>query len=270
MKKCLYLIIPHPWNYILTSLRSTSLFTPKFFYMKKLFFIGMIIPLLSVAQKPTVIAVTRFFPKNDKYIEFEKAVKNHAQKYHTGDYKWRTYTVETGPDAGSYQMVEGPATWEQVDKRGTLGAEHNNDLYKNVLPNVEKTTQMFISYREDLSSVPLTEFSDKIAVTRVFPKPGKMMQTENNISTIKKMWQGSKQNVAVYEASSSGPNQYIIVHRYKEGLKERDPGFMKPMLERFDAANGAGAFEKWQGSVSENTEKVWYELLYYNADLSSK
>jgi len=230
----------------------------------------MIIPFMSVAQKPTVVSVTRFFPKNDKIIEFEKAVKNHAQKYHNGDFKWRTYTVETGPDAGSYQMIEGPATWEQVDKRGTLGAEHTTDLYKNLMPTVEKTTQIFISYREDLSSVPLTDFSDKISVVRVFPKPGKSMQVENNIKTIKKMWDDSKQSVAVYEASSSGPNQYIIVNRYKEGLKERDPGFMKPMNERFEAANGSGAFEKWQNDISESTENVWYELLYYNADLSSK
>jgi len=238
--------------------------------MRKLFFIGIIIPVLSVAQNPTVVSVTRFFPKNDKIIEFEKAVKNHAQKYHTGDYKWRTYTVETGPDAGSYQMIEGPATWDQIDKRGTLGAEHTTDLYKNVMPNVEKTTQIFINYREDLSSVALTDFSDKISVVRVFPRPGKIMQTENDIKTVKKMWDESKQSVAVYEASSSGPNQFIIVYRYKDGLKERDPGFRKPMRERFDAANGAGAYEKWQSSVSETTDNVWYELLYYNAELSSK
>ena len=238
--------------------------------MKKLLFIGMIIPVMSVAQNPNVVQVTRFFPKTDKYMEFEKALKNHAQKFHTGDYKWRTYTVETGPEAGAYQTVEGPSTWEKIDKRGTLSAEHNNDLYKNVMPNVEKATQMFISYREDLSSVPLTDFTDKIAVTRVFPRPGKMMQSENNIKTIKKMWDDSKQNVAVYEASGSGPNQFIIVYRYKDGLKERDPGYMKPMRERFDAANGAGGFEKWQGSVSETTENVWYEMLYYNAELSSK
>lgn len=238
--------------------------------MKRCLLIGMIIPLFTVAQNPTVVQVSRFFPRNDKIIEFEKALKNHTQKFHTGDYKWRTYTIESGPDAGGYQMVEGPSTWEQVDKRGTISAEHNNDLYKNVMPNVEKTTQFFITYREDLSSVPLKEYSDKISVTRVFPKVGKSMQVENDIKTIKKMWDDSKQNVVVYEASSSGPSQYIIVYRYKEGLKERDPGFMQPMRERFDAANGVGSFEKWQASISENTSNAWFELLYYNAELSSK
>src|SRR5688572_13304553 len=238
--------------------------------MKKLLFIGLFIPLFSLAQNPTVISITRFFPKNDKIAEFEKAAKNHAQKYHTGDFKWRTYSVESGPDAGGYMMIEGPGTWEQVDKRGNLGAEHTSDLYKNVLPTVEKTFQYFITFREDLSSVSLTDYSDKIAVTRVFPKPGKMLQTENNIKAMKKVWDESKQNVAVYEASSSGPNQFFIVTRYKEGLKERDPGFRKPIMERYDAAHGAGSYEKWQASVSETTDNVWHEMLFYNAELSSK
>lgn len=238
--------------------------------MKKLLFIGMLIPVLSIAQNPTVVQVSRFFPKMDKILELEKGLKNHAARFHTGDYKWRAYSVESGPEAGSYQLIEGPATWAQIDKRGDISPEHNNDLYKNVLPNVEKATEMFINYREDLSSVALTDFSDKISVTRVFPKVGKSMLVENDIKTIKKMWDDSKQSVAVYEASSSGPTQYIIVYRYKEGLKERDPGFMKPMKERFETANGAGSFDKWQASISENTGSVWYELLYYNAELSSK
>lgn len=238
--------------------------------MKKLLFLGLFIPLFSLAQNPTVITITRFFPKNDKIAEFEKAAKNHAQKYHTGEFKWRTYNVESGPDAGSYMMIEGPGTWDQIDKRGNLGAEHTNDLYKNVMPTVDKTTQYFITFREDLSSVSLTDYSDKIAVTHVFPKPGKGLQAENNIRSMKKVWEQSKQNVAVYESSSSGEQQFFIVTRYKEGLKERDPGFRKPIMERFETANGAGSFEKWMASVSETSDKVWGEMLFYNAELSSK
>ena len=236
--------------------------------MKKLFFIGMLIPVFSLAQKPTVVQVSRFFPKMDKVMELEKALKNHAQKYHTGDFKWRAYTVESGPDAGGYQMIEGPSTWTQLDKRGDISAEHNNDLFKNVLPNTERSTEMFITYREDLSSIPLTEFSDKIMVIRVFPKVGKSMQVENDIRTIKKMWDAAGQNVAIYQTMASGHNQYIIVYRFKQGFKDLDA--MKPLPEAFDAAIGAGSFEKWQASINENTEDDWSEFLSYNADLSSK
>jgi hypothetical protein len=236
--------------------------------MKKLLFIGLVIPVFSLAQNPTVVQVSRFFPKMDKVLELEKGLKNHALKYHTGDYKWRTYSIESGPDAGGYQMIEGPTTWAAVDKRANISAEHTNDLYKNVLPYVEKSTEMFITYREDLSSIPLKEFSDKIMVIRVFPKTGKSMQVENDIKTIKKMWDASGQNVAVYQTMASGPNQFIIVYRFKEGFKDLDA--MKPMKESFEAASGAGSFEKWQASIYENTEDDWSEFLSYNADLSSK
>jgi hypothetical protein len=238
--------------------------------MKKLLFIGMFIPLFSLAQDPTVVTITRFFPKNDKITEFEKALKNHALKYHTGDYKWRTYTVESGPETGAYQMVEGPATWDQLDKRGTLGTEHTNDLNKNVMPNVEKTQQSFVVYRADLSSVALTDFSAKIAVTRVFPKVGQNDQTVENIKAMQKVWTESKQSVAVYESSASGPSQFILVYRYKDGLKERERDFRKPVPERFDAVNGAGAYEKWTAAITASTENSWGELLIYNPDLSSK
>jgi hypothetical protein len=238
--------------------------------MKKLLLIGMIIPVLSIAQNSAVLSITRFFPKSDKFAEFEKAAKNHAQKYHTGDYKWRVYTIETGPDAGSYMMVEGASSWEQIDKRGTLGAEHNNDLFKNVLPTVEKTTQMFISFRQDLSSAQQGDYSQKASIIHVFPKVGKWLATENVIKPLKKVWEESKQSVAVYEASGSGPTQYFLVYRYKDGLKERDPGYRKPMNERYDASYGPGSFEKWLASIGESAESSWSEMIYYNEELSSK
>lgn len=238
--------------------------------MKKFIYLLFFLPLIIKAQTPDVVSLTRFFPKNDKIGEFEKALKNHANKFHTGSYKWRVYTIESGPDAGGYQAVEAANTWEQIDKRGDLGGEHQADLYKNLLPLVEKTASSYVSYREELSSVPLNDFTDKIAVTHVFPKPGKGLKVEESIMPLKKMWDEGKQNVAIYEASSSGPVQYIVVTRYKDGLKERSKGFRKPTMERFDSVNGAGAYAKWLDGVAENLESQWGELLFYNAELSSK
>jgi hypothetical protein len=44
---------------------------------------------MGVGQTKNVITVERYFPRIDKIAEFEKALMNHAQKYHTGDWKWR-------------------------------------------------------------------------------------------------------------------------------------------------------------------------------------
>ena len=243
---------------------------PKFFTMKKFCFFLLLIPLFTVAQTPSVVVVNRFFPKMDKVAEFESALKAHAAKYHTGTWKWRVYSIQSGQDFGGYHIVEGPVTWDQVDKRGDLGDEHMNDLYKNLLPLLEKGTQNFSVYREDLSSIALTDFTDKIAITHVYPRVGKYSQIEDNIKLLRKMWQDSKQNIAVYESSHSGPPQFTIVTRYKEGLKERERGFMKPAKERYEASHGANTYDKVLASIGDGTESQWSEMLFFVADLSSK
>jgi hypothetical protein len=93
---------------------------------------------------------------------------------------------------------------------------------------------------------------------------------EDVIKKLKKMWEAGTQTIAVYEASSSGPPQYAIVTRYKQGLKERNTAFRKPMKERYTQANGENSWEdfmKWQRNAVDHS---WSELLFYKPELSSK
>lgn len=239
--------------------------------MRKLLLIGLLIPLLGIGQAKTVVAVNRIFPQPDKVPEFERALANHAQKYHTGLWKWRVFTIESGPDAGGYHIVEGPTTWDEVDKRGNLGAEHMTDWWKNVMVHaVDRGTSSFSVFREDLSTIQLTDYTDKIAILHVFPKQGHFSQVESIISGVKKVWEADKQTIAVYESSSSGPAQFAIVTRYKQGLKERERNFRAPMKERYNKVHGAGAFDKYIGDIATHTDNSWSELLFYRADLGSK
>src|SRR5688500_3894181 len=239
--------------------------------MKKLLLFGLWFPLIAVCQNPTVISYNRYIPKNDKVLEFEKGLQAHAAKYHSTEWKWRVYTIESGPDAGGYLVIEGPATWDGLDKRGTLGKAHMEDFHKTVLPfTTEKNSIGYLAFREDLSTVQLTDFSDKIAITHVFPNPGKAAAVESAIKLLKNVWNESKQTIAVYEASSSGAPQYTVVTRYKQGLKERERDFRKPMKERYDAVNGEGSFDKFNASTSTDLDYQWSELLFYNKELSSK
>jgi len=59
--------------------------------MRKLFLLCMLIPLLGLSQTKNVVSIDRVFPKVDKVLEFEKALTAHAQKYHTGDWKWLVF-----------------------------------------------------------------------------------------------------------------------------------------------------------------------------------
>ena len=240
--------------------------------MRKLLIAWLLLPLMGVSQTKNVLTSERYFPRIDKIAEFEKALMNHAQKYHTGDWKWRVLEIQSGPDAGGYQINEGPNTWDQIDKRGNLSEEHMNDWNKNVAPFLtDRYSSVFAEYQEELSTAQLTDYSDKVAVTHVFPKPGWGDKVEDQIKMIKKAWMAGNQSVAVYLAASSGPMQYIIATRYKQGLKEREKGFRKPFKERYEAENGAGSYESsYLTSIKEEIDHVWSELLFIRADLGSK
>ena len=87
---------------------------------------------------------------------------------------------------------------------------------------------------------------------------------------MKKTWAGSQQHIAVYESSGSGEPKIIVVTRYKTGLKERQAGAMKPLPERYEAANGAGTFAKYAELTEASVDHSFQELLFTRTDLGSK
>ena len=229
------------------------------------------LPFLSFAQEKNVISVTRIFPKMDKGPAFEKALAAHSQKYHSGTWKWRVFSIESGPESGGYQITEGPMSWDDLDTRGDLGKAHQADWDMNIAPLLtDKSISSYSTYRADLSTVNLGDYSDKIAVNHVFPKPGYGPDVEEGIKKLKKAWEVGGQTVAVYEASSSGPAQFSYVTRYKQGLKERNANFRKPMKERFIQANGDGSWDDFIKLQKNAVDHSWSELLFFHPELSSK
>lgn len=239
--------------------------------MRKLLLVLLALPFYSLAQDKNVVSASRYFPKADKVQQFEKALAAHAQKYHKGDVKWRVFTIETGPDAGGYHVVEGPTSWEAADARGDLGTSHMNDWMTTVQPLLtDRGSNGYSVFRPDLSTVQLGDYSDKIAINHVFPKPGYLEELENTIKKMKKAWEAGGSTVAVYESASSGPTQFALVTRYKQGLKERTVGFRAPMKERYIKANGDKSWDEFIQMQRTGIDHTWSELLFYNAKLSSK
>lgn len=239
--------------------------------MKKLFLLLMLIPCLVFSQKKNVINVNRVFAKVDKALEFEKALAAHAQKYHTGDWKWRVFEIQSGPDAGGYHITEGPTSWEVIDGRGNLGTEHNNDWNKNVaIYLTDRGSSSYSVYQEDLSTVQITDYADKINITHYFPKIGWNDKVKGMLKDFKKVWEAGGQSMAVYQSSSSGPNQFAVVTRYKQGLKEREMGFRKPFKDRYEEIFGADSMNNVDEIVRNYVDNVWSELLFLRPDLSSK
>jgi hypothetical protein len=239
--------------------------------MRKLFLCWLLLPLFGTSQTKNVISFFRAFPKPEKVAEFEKALTAHAQKFHTGDWKWRTSEILSGPDAGAYHVTEGPNSWAQLDERKDISKEHTADWNMNISPlTTSQGSQGYAVYREELSSVPLAEFTDKMAITHVFPKQGYGDTIAALIKKVKVVWDKSKEPVAVYQASGSGPTQYILVFRYKTGWKERDPSFRKPFMERYKAEYNESGYNDYLAVIQQFVEKSYTEMLSYRADLSSK
>ncbi|MEO6232477.1 MAG: hypothetical protein ABJB11_16505 [Ferruginibacter sp.] len=238
--------------------------------MKKIFLLLMLIPIIGISQQ-NVVSSSRYFPKMDKTMEFEKALTAHVQKFHSGDWKWRVYEIQTGPDAGGYHVVEGAKSWDEFDKRGNLGAEHTNDWNKNVsIYLTDKYSSTYSEFQEELSTTQLGNFTDKITITHIFPRPGMGGAVSAIIKKAKKAWAAGNQTVAVYQSVASGPTQFALVYRLKDGLKELAEGYRKPFKERYEAANGEGTTETLYQSINKNTDSSWSEMLFFRPDLSAK
>ncbi len=239
--------------------------------MRKIFLLCLLIPVFGISQPKNVLNANRVFPKVDKVLEFEKALANHAQKYHTGDWRWRVFEISSGPDAGGYHITEGPTSWEAIDGRGNLGTEHNNDWNKSVaIYLTDRGSSSYVVYQDSLSSVAIGDYSDKINITHYFPKPGYGGKVYEGIRNFRKVWQAGGESVAVYNASSSGPTQFSVVFRYKQGLKERAMNFRKPVKERSEAIHGADSWDDWLEVQRKYLDNVWSEILMLRPDLSSK
>lgn len=239
--------------------------------MKKFFFMLLLIPILSISQTKNVINSFRVFPKPDKIAEFEKGMAAHAQKYHTGNWKWRVYEIQSGPDANGFHVIEGPLSWDDFDKRGNLGAEHQADWNKTVAPYITgEGTSSYNEFDADLSNVAMTDYADKIVINHMMPKPGMLPALNEMVKKMKKVWQASNESVAVYHTMYSGAPQIAQVTRLKGGLKELDDSYRKPLPERYNEVYGEGAWAHYLEDYARIVESRWSELLFVRNDLGSK
>ncbi|MEO7263460.1 MAG: hypothetical protein ABIW38_01045 [Ferruginibacter sp.] len=239
--------------------------------MKQLCFLLAFVPILGMAQVKNVLNSSRYFCKPDKVMEFEKAIGDHAKKYHTGDWKWRVWSIETGPDAGGYMVTEGPSDWLSIDGRGDINPAHQADWNKSVAPyTVAPYSSAYYVFQQDRSTVQMTDYADKIVINHMMVKPGKIATATELIKKLKAVWESDKESIAVYSTVASGEPEFITVSRLRGGLKELADDYRKPMAERFNGVYGAGSWETYLKDYENAVSKRWSELLVYKPGLSSK
>ena len=239
--------------------------------MKKFLLVFLFIPVLGMSQTKNVLNSSRYFCKPDKVQEFEKALASHAQKYHKGDWHWRVWSIQSGPDASGYMVTEGPSDWATMDGRGDINAEHMTDWNKNVAPlTTNQYSSEYYHFEADMGTVEMTDYADKIIINHMTAKPGKVNAVNDLVRKLKKVWEAGKESVAVYSLTASGDPGLITVTRLRAGLKELADGYRKPLNERYNDVYGAGTFDTWLKDYADAVERRWSELLIYMPKLSSK
>ncbi len=238
----------------------------------------MLFPLIAFTQeakkeapKKETINSYRVFPKDGHDAALKAALAAHAQKFHTGNWKWRVSEVLTGPDAGAYMILEGPDSWTDLEGRGDLGPEHMKDYETNIGPHVEKSTPtVYATYEADVSTVAAEAFaSTKTLITHVYYKPGRGSRVHESLKTWKKIWEKRGRNVVVWSSFLSGEPSFTIATRLKNGWKDLDEDIIS-FRKAADEVGGPGTYDKLQEENALNVERSVGEMIEFKPELSSK
>ncbi len=133
---------------------------------------------------------------------------------------------------------------------------------KVVIYLTDRISVSYSVYQDSLSTIAPGDFSDKIAVAHIYPKVGKNLKVRNLIKKLKAGWVADGSTIAVYAANSSGPSQFTIVTRYKQGLKEKAQGFRKPFKGTFEGVNGEDSYDDYLDQMGDCVDNVWSEMLF--------
>ena len=222
------------------------------------------------APDKDVISSYRIFVKPGHDQAFRAALTAHALKFHTGDWRWRVGEVMSGPDGGAYQVIEGPSSWTAFDDRGDLGADHQADFDKNINPHVERaTSDTYATYQAELSSAKMEQWSNKVMSMHYYVRPGRGALAYDVLKRFKAIWDKRGLNVAVWASRFSGPAQYTVAFRLKNGWKDFDADGMSNRAAS-DALWGTAAFDGLMSDVAMAFEKISSELVNYDPALGSK
>jgi hypothetical protein len=243
--------------------------------MKKLLFILTLLFIwsaaISLAQEKATISVYRVFAKPGKDEALKKAIAAHAQKFHTGKWKWRVFSVLSGVDEGAYQILKGPNSWTELEGRNDISEEHMRDYDANVTPLVEKTTPaLYLTYERDVSSDSVSGPSKKTLIRRLYVKPGKGASVENYASIWKKVYEKLGVPVAAYWTFFSGEPEFILAYRLPNGFIDLEQPMGKRIRETFNEIAGNGAYDRYAEDLGSLVTKIDNEMIEYKPELSSK
>ena len=246
--------------------------------MKKIFFLWLFATasIFAIGQGSSLYEVNVVKPKAGMQMAFEASWKLHLDKFHKTSDKRNVYEVTSGPELGSYVIVEGPFSYADMDKTLTTAKAHTSDLDKNFTPKVETENQNFrCAFRDTLSYNPDAN-ATKLLVTVTVLKDGKqpdyVRELRRNAIISAKL--NSQFSYVVLIKTQSGSSPTIITLRsLKNGYAELEANYFQTPSTAFrDAYVKEWGQEAWDARLKQLVDDVvsreqHFEV--YRADLSS-
>ena len=200
--------------------------------MRKTFFLWLFISAAFFAnsQGSTLYKVNIVKPKAGMKSAFEASWKMHLDKFHKTTDKRNVYEVTSGPDNGSYVIVEGPISYADMDKTMPTAKEHGLDLEKNFTPKLEPGSNNFIVRWADTLSYNGDAKAEKFLLTVTVVKDGKIGEvlTEGRRAALisAKLNSPFSYNTMIKQQAGSSPT-IISIRNLKDGFKELETDYFK-------------------------------------------
>lgn len=246
--------------------------------MKTQFLWGLcLVPLLSLSQGKNIYSSMIIVPKPDQALHLETSLKPHVAKFHGPNNRQIIFQIISGPNMGSYQVVEGPFSWEDMDMMPPSQA-HFEDVQLNLAPKIAKNEGKTFAVRIDSLSYGITSPRVEKSRMNIFNiKPGQLNMVLGLLSKLKNAvaQTGSTQrNATVYvklleDVAGSHP-QIIVVRRFPTGWKEMEDGFVMSVKDIITQAYSASYWDEWLAAINASVESSESFLRIFRADLSSK
>lgn len=200
--------------------------------MKRFILLLFLFSTLGTYAQTKLITVNSVKPKKGQKMAFEAAYKVHVAKFHKASENINVYEVMSGPNMGTYHLVNSGRTFADFDKERPDAAAHSLDLDKTFFPLLEETMNGTYSINDSIS-LRTDMVADKFQMSVRHLKEG-INQTDlrreaaRSARIYSKMTWGLWPNLGytVYEQMWDGSDQVQVISRpLKDGFKSLETGY---------------------------------------------
>lgn len=202
--------------------------------------------------------------KTDMYKEFNKAMADHNQKFHSAadPYHANVWMVSTGAYAGCFVWSMGPCTFSHLDARPNDQA-HTEDWLYNVMPTIKSVKETgYWKRAEKLSYVPQDSIFTKLLITIYDLESWQGYRFKEIVKKVVEVYEAKKYDrlFSVYYPQTdmaNGRDAAIVWGYRKYANLDEDMEFKKD----FEEVHGEGSWDKvmdeYKAVVVESVDEMW-------------